>query len=1036
LHGNFEKSRTFFIHLKKMKYQYNIFPAFFLFILLNITSNAFSQKREESEMHRLISDFKNPPASAHPGVYWYFMDGWMNRSGIKEDLESMKKAGIGRVIFLEVNVGIPKGPVNFLSKQWYELFVYAVAEGRRLGIAMTLGVGPGWAGSGGPWITAGQSMQELVAGSIQVSGSGLKNIKLPLPSPKKPYFGERTFTPELKKEWSDYYKDVVVLAFPTPEPGEIISDINEKALYYREPFSSVSGVKPFLPSLVNYPQILSSELIKKNKIINLTDKMQPDGTLTWLVPPGNWTIMRFVSRSTGALTRPAPEQGMGFESSKMDTTIANWQLESYVGKILNKIDRSNPDQPGGLKTLHLDSWEMGAQNWTPQFRKEFIKRRGYDPLPFYPTYAGEIVESLEISNRFLWDMRETCNELMLENYAKQLKKYAHRHGLNLSIEPYDMDPNADLELGSIADIPMGEFWSKDFGYNTSFSCIEATSVAHIQGAPIVQGEAFTSDANEAWKQYPGSMKNQGDWAFATGINRFYFHTFAHKPFADSILPGMTMGPYGVHWDRKQTWWPMVSAYHSYISRCQYLLQQGKPVADILYLTPEGAPQVFQPPASAMTEDSILPDRKGYNFDGCSPEQIYKATVKNHSIVFPSGASYHLLVLPDIKTMTPRLLKKITLLVQNGAIVEGPPPLKSPGLSNFPECDDTIKALSLKLWGELQLPDLQTTREYGKGKVIWDVRKKPRKENDLYPDYDVTAAILNKMGVQEDFRTVAPIRYTHRTAKDWDIYFVSNRTNHAIKTDCIFHTKKGTPQLWHPITGKIKILSEFSTDESGNTTIPLKFEAYESYFIVFANTLQRSTSQEKNFPGLTKTKVLNGQWIVSFNAKMGGSKQVIFDSLTDWKSSSVKGIKYYSGIAEYKKSFNFSGINSSRKKERIFLNLGEVKVMAHVWLNGKDLGILWTAPWRVDVTESIREGNNQLKICVANLWPNRLIGDQFFPDDGIKNGKFPDWFLKGEKRMAGRYAFSTYNPYTTDSALFSSGLLGPVVIQVESSADSN
>lgn len=1013
-----------------MKYLYHIFLVLFVFLLTGISLSGFSQAKVESGIDGLRTHFKDPPASARPGVYWYFMDGWMSRSGIKKDLESMKKAGIGRVIFLEVNVGIPRGPVNFLSKQWYELFGYAVDECRQLGIAMTLGVGPGWAGSGGPWITAAQSMQQLVSSSIQVSGPGEKNMDIPLPSPKRPYFGEGTFTPGLKKEWSEYYKNVAVLAFSTPQPGKKINDVDEKALYYRAPFSSVWGVKAFLPSLAHYAHISSDEMIMKNKIINLTDKMQSNGTLKWKVPPGNWTIMRFVSRSTGALTRPAPEQGMGFECSKMDTAIVNWQLESYVGKILNKIGRTDPKSLGGLKTLHLDSWEMGSQNWTPQFRKEFIQRRGYDPLPFYPVYAGEIVESLEMSNRFLWDVRETCDELMIDNYAKQLKKYAHRHGMNLSIEPYDMDPNADLELGSVADIPMGEFWSKGFGFNTSFSCIEAASVAHVEGEPVVQGEAFTSDADEAWKQYPGSMKNQGDWAFATGINRFYFHTFAHKPFADSILPGMTMGPYGVHWDRKQTWWPMVSAYHRYISRCQYLLQQGRPVANILYLTPEGAPQVFQPPVSAMTEDSILPDRKGYNFDGCSPKQLYKATVRNHAIVFPSGASYQLLVLPDIKTMTPALLKKIRSLVEDGAVVEGRPPLKSPSLSSFPACDDTVKALSTELWGKLQSSYSQTSHQFGKGKVIWDGATKLQKADTLYPDYNTTAAILNKIGIQQDFQTIAPIRYTHRTAKDWDIYFVSNRTNEDVKADCIFHTKKGVPQLWDPVNGKIKMLPRFSTDDNGNTTIPLQFEAYQSYFIIFAKGQNRSSSHEKNFPAFIETATLNGPWDVSFNPKMGGPKQVTFDSLADWTSYPAKGIKYYSGIAVYKKSFNFSGINHSGKKERIFLHLGEVRDMAHVWLNGKDLGIVWTAPWRVDVTGSIKRGNNQLKICVANLWPNRLIGDQHLPDDGIKDGKFPAWFLKGGKRISGRYTFSTYNPYTKDSALFPSGLLGPVTIQLQ------
>jgi len=213
----------------------------------------------------------------------------------------------------------------------------------------------------------------------------------------------------------------------------------------------------------------------------------------------------------------------------------------------------------------------------------------------------------------------------------KVKKYAHKYGLGLSIEPYDMNPTADLELGSVADIPMCEFWSKGYGFNSSFSCIEATSIAHIKGIPVVQAEAFTADASEGWKQYPGSMKNQGDWAFAAGINRFFYHTFEHKPLADSLRPGMTMGPYGVHWDRKQTWWPMVSDYHTYISRCQYILQQGKSVADILYLTPEGAPQVFLPPSSAISGDSILPDRRGYNFDGCAPGQLNSATVKDHQI---------------------------------------------------------------------------------------------------------------------------------------------------------------------------------------------------------------------------------------------------------------------------------------------------------------------------------------------------------------------------------------------------------------------
>ncbi len=979
-------------------------------------------------MGRLRRGFLHPPDAARPGVYWYFMDGNLSKEGMTRDLESMKKAGIGNVIFLEVNVGIPRGPVDYLGDQWLALFKHAVSECKRLGIRMTLGIGPGWTGSGGPWVTPQQSMQELVSSTVRVSGGENKAIRLPVPPPKKPYFGEGIFTPDLKKKWEDFYEDVAVLAFPTPAIQKKIEDIDEKALYYRAPFSSVSGVKPFLPSLASYPGLPADAVIPQNKILDLTDKLRSDGSLNWKVPKGNWTIMRFGRRNNGALTRPAPVQGLGFECDKMDTVALNNHLHAYLGKIFDRIGKPDTGSAGGLKMLHMDSWEMGAQNWTPAFRKEFIKRRGYDPLPFYPVYAGDIVGSLEISERFLWDLRQTCQELVLDYHARQVKKYSHLHGLGLSIEPYDMNPTADLELGAVADVPMGEFWSKGFGFNTAFSCIEAASIAHIRGLPVVQGEAFTAGADEAWKQYPGSMKDQGDWAFATGINRFFYHTFEHKPLRDDLSPGMTMGPYGVHWDRKQTWWSMVPGYHRYISRCQFILQQGRTVADILYLTPEGAPQVFRPPLSAMTEDSILPDRKGYNFDGCSPGLLYNARVEKGQIVFPGGASYHLLVLPAVETMTPSLLEKIRSLVNDGAVVVGPPPLKSPGLSGFPACDQKVQATAKAVWGGLADPSTATVHSYGKGEIIWGGDLVP-KENALYPDYGPTARLLNGMGVMEDFETSAPIRYTHRTAKDRDIYFVANRTDQSLKADCIFRTAKGSPELWDPLTGRTRRLPEFSVRD-GRTKIPLQFASYQSFFIIFAKDAPGTSSGKNNFPEKKELSTLKGPWAVSFDPKWGGPENVVFDQLTDWITRPEKGIRYYSGIAIYRKNFNFPVPVTADKNKRFYLDLGEVKNIARVRLNGHDLGVVWTAPWKVDITRIVKQQGNLLEIDVANLWPNRLIGDEQFPDDGIKNGKFPEWLMKGEKRTAGRYSFSTYHPYKKDSPLLDSGLLGPVTIQQE------
>jgi len=950
----------------------------FLFIML-------LQQKPDS----LKAGFLQPPPDARPGVYWYFMDGNQSRSSMTADLESMKRAGIGNLVFLEVNVGVPRGKVDFLSEEWQNLFAHAVHEAERLGIEITLGVGPGWSGSGGPWVKPEQSMQHLVASTTKISGGSSTPITLPKPEPRKPFFGEGGLTPVMKTQWKAFYEDVAVLAFPTPATEHKITDADEKALYYRAPFSSVKGVKPYLS-----PVISEGTAIAKDQIIVLTDKLLKDGTLEWKAPPGNWTIMRFGSRNNGAVTRPAPFPGLGFEADKFDTVAMNAHLEAYTGKLLRKIG-PRKTSGGGLRNLHMDSWEMGAQNWTATFRQEFIKRRGYDPQPFYPVYLGHVVESAAISERFLWDLRQTSQELVLDFHVKHLKNYSHRNGFKLSIEPYDMNPTADLEQGAIADIPMCEFWSKGYGYNTTFSCIEATSIGHINGSSVIAAEAFTAENNESWKQYPGSVKNQGDWAFAMGINRFFYHTFINQSLNDSLRPGMTMGPYGVHWDRGQTWWPMADAYHRYISRCQYILQQGRSVADILYLIPEGAPHVFRPPLSALTGDDFLPDRRGYNFDGCAPGQLYKASVKDKRIVFPGGATYRVLVLPASATMTIPLMEKIRSLVKEGAMVVGMPPVQTPGLSGYPAADQQLQAIA-KETKLLAAP-----------------------YDSLYPAYDAIAKLLD---VKEDFTSTGAIRYTHRVTENRDIYFVSNRTDKPVQTENTFRTTSGAPELWDPLTGTTRMLPEFQTGNS-TTTIPLQFEPYQSFFIVFEKG--KKAKAGKNFRQQTIMQTLEGAWQVSFNPKWGGPSKITFDQLRDWTTRPEEGIKYYSGTATYRKQFSFA-----KNNQRYYLDLGEVKNLARVRLNGKDLGVLWTAPWSVDITAALQK-NNLLEIEVVNLWPNRLIGDAKLPDDGVKNGQWPAWLLEGKKRTSGRYTFTTYSPYKPDSPLLPSGLTGPVTIRASS-----
>jgi hypothetical protein len=983
----------------------------------------------DGDIAALEKGFNNPPSSARAGVYWYFMDGNFSREAVTKDLEAMKQAGLGHILFLEVNVGVPRGKVDYMSEEWQDLFAFMVHECERLDIGITLGVGPGWTGSGGPWVKGEESMQHLVHASVNVSGAGKQTVRLPKPNPAEPFFGHE---PAVKAEWEGFYKDVAVLAFPANttridtayvvDGGYLrMKEIEERALYYRKPYSSLSfGVKEYLSTYDSYAALPGDKPVAETDVVDLTALLQPDGSLTWNVPAGKWTVMRFGSRNNGNATRPAPVPGLGLEVDKFDTTALNHHLDYFIGKLFERSGFTKANPKGGLQMLHMDSWEMGSQNWTARFREEFTRRRGYDPQPFYPVYAGVMVQSREASERFLWDLRLTAQELVLEYHAAHIKRYAKRHGMNFSVEPYDMTPTSDLELAAVADVPMCEFWSLG-GYNTSFSTGEGASVAHLLGQSLVPAESFTAD-RDAWQQHPASVKNQGEWAWASGINRFIFHTFAHQALPDSLRPGMTMGPYGVHWDRNQTWWYLSRAYHDYLARGQFMLQQGRTVADILYLTPEGAPHVFRAPDSALEgEHPMMPDRRGYNFDACPPGVLYQATVKDGSVVFPGGASYRLLALPYFETMTPALLTKIKELVGDGATVIGLPPKKSPSLSNYPACDNEVQTLARELWGDDPNPPATlAVRSFGKGRIFWGDELRTGADR-LYPKYDLTAKILSDSIAPDFSSSTGQIRYMHRTAKDVDIYFVSNRTDKITAATCKFRIAGKQPELWHPVAGKIHALPEYA-DEKGLTSVPLKFDVYEGYFIVFRDKA-RKPSSAKNFTEPEEVvATLDAPWTVSFDPKWGGPESVVFDKLIDWTAHPDDGIKYYSGTAVYRQSFD---LPDYEKNNSLYLDLGKVKNMARVRLNGKDLGTVWTAPWRVDVTGAVKPKGNELEIEVVNLWPNRLIGDEHLPYDGIEQGQWPDWLLEGKPRTSGRYTFTSANHYRKDSPLLESGLMGPV-----------
>ncbi len=1127
--------------------------------------------------------FQDPPMAARPWVYWFIMDGNLSREGITADLESMAQAGIGGAIVMEVSVGIPRGEVEFMSDRWCELFRHAVCEAERLGMQITLNAGPGWTGSGGPWVKVEQSMQHLVSSSVLVTGPARYDGPLPMPEPREPYFGSAGLPDWLLQDRRRFYEDEAVLAVPTRAVTGRLQDLDEKALYRRDPYSSMPGVKAYLPSRAAYDEVPASDLVRRDDIIDLTDRLKKDGRLEWDIPAGSWTILRFGRRTTGANTRPAPVPGLGFESDKFDAQALEAHYEQYVTKLLEKIGRRPTDRTTGWTSLHIDSWEMGAQNWSAKFPEYFQQQCGYDPRPYLPVLAGRIVDSVEVSERFLWDLRQVAQHVVLEQHARHLKELGRRDGFGLSIEPYDMNPTCDMMLGSVADVPMCEFWAQGFGFDTRFSCYESASVAHTLGREIVAAEAFTAVDSEAWQLYPWLMKNQGDWAFCTGINRIVFHRYAHQPWLDR-RPGMTMGPYGVHWDRTQTWWPMVNAYHEYLARCQYLLRQGNTVADICYLAAEGAPHVFRPPTSAL--QGQLGDRRGYNFDGCTPATLLEgARVEQNRVVLPSGAAYELLVLPQCETMTPVLLTKIKQLVEAGATVVGPPPVQSPGLKDFPECDKQVENLAKTLWGS-DRSGVAVHRRVGEGEIIWGpqlfaaghapnaeepieqakwiwypggnpaagevpcaryfrriwdlpegkaiataqlqmtadnscvawingqeagradnfhlaprfdvttllkpgsnlvaVEAKNGGDNPnpaglivalavtfqdgtsvclasdgqwqsaqdpathwqqstegegtwvaaaelgasdmapwalkpqvdpcppLYPEYQATAEVLRGKGIEPDFESDGPVRYTHRRTEEADIYFVANTSGQQITTECQLRVAGGEPELWDPVTGEQRRLSECS--QHGNRlAIPLRFEPYQSFFVVVdrvAAASEPQTKSSKNYRDIAVVTTLEGPWEVTFPASVGGVARTepitaTFAQLQDWTDRDEPTIRHYSGIATYRRQFDMPA-TLEPPCDSIWLDLGAVQCLARVRLNGKDLGVVWCAPWRVEITSALQARDNQLEIEVANLWPNRLIGDAGLPP---------------EKRMA----WSTWSPYTKDSPLLSSGLLGPVRI---------
>jgi hypothetical protein len=798
----------------------------------------------------LEKKFLNPPDSARPRVLWMWMGSNISKDGITRDLEALKAAGFGgTTMFSLADTTTPwagviaKGPtpeIVAFSEPWWSLVRHAASESARLGLDFGMFNGPGYESSGGPWITPDISMQEVVWSEKPVYGPGLFRGSLARPTvdlranmPFPVYNPETGLVekPQIPARGT-YYNDIAVLALPA------------------------EGV------------------VREDQVIDLTSKTGRQGELEWDVPAGTWVVYRFGHTTNGSLLQPAQWEARGLECDKMSPEAVDFHLDHVLGEIRSRLG----DLVGrGFTHLHFDSYEAGPATWTPRMREEYRARRGYDLVPWLPVLAKRTIGSAARTDKFRADFERTIQDLYRDVFYATASKKIRQAGLKFMCEPYG-GPWQVEEVVPYVDRVMTEFWT-DGGAFSPYELEATVKALRRAGRNIVEAEAFTGKPEfSQWKETPAWLKPIGDAAFSAGVNLMSLHRFVHQPWGDRWRPGNTMGQWGTHFDRTQTWWEPGAAWVKYLGRCQFMLQRGR-------------------------------------------------------------------------------------------VVEAP------------------------------------------------------------NDFSVAEA---QDGLE--------LKFIHRIEGQSDIYFVANIARSGGQARCAFGVSGRQPELWDPVWGTIRDLSESET-RPGGTVIPMTFAPAQSFFVVFRRPPDPAKAGGKNFPELKPAAEVPGPWKVSFDKRWGGFEKVVFERLEDWTARPEPEIKYFSGTAAYSQTFDLIHIDRPAD-QRLFIDLGLVNHLARVILNGRDLGVVWCAPWRAAVPPGLMKTvRNEITIEVTNVWANRLIGDEQEPADCIWSPghlgfggflqEFPEWFLKGKARPGRkRLTFTTWNYFTRDSPLAPSGLLGPVRVLIE------
>ncbi len=778
--------------------------------------------------------------------------------------------------------------------------------------------------------------------------------------------------------------------------------------------------------------------VQLKDIIDLTGRLRDDGTLEWAPPPGRWRILRIGRTTTGSVNSAAGAAG-GLECDKFSPAVATLQFDRWFGRALEQV---GPRLAGKvLHVIHVDSWEAGSQNWSPEFAAGFRRLRGYDLMPYIAVMTGVPLVSADVSERVLHDVRRTINDLMDTGFFRTIGELAHRHGCIFSAEPPNPTFPADgMEHFKYVDQPMGEFWLHTPRNDKPTDIKDAVNAARLYGKPFAQAESFT-EGLITWNEHPYMLKPLGDHNYCQGIGRLFLHVYAQQPWLHRE-PGITLDGIGTFFSRTQTWWRPAAAWFDYLRRCQALLQQGRAVADVCYFNGENIPA-----RSFLRWQLTDPLPDGYEFDTINRDAIRRlASVRDGRIELSTGPRYRVLVLPDSPLLSTEMATRLGELVRAGATLVGPRPERSPSLTDYPAADRLVEHIAEELWGDLDGVH-RTERSVGSGRVVWG-QPLEKVLNAQHVPPDVESSIQD-----------GTLQWTHRTGPGWDLYFLSNQSPHARKLEVTFRVVGRVPELWHPDSGAIEVLAAWQ-QTAGRTTVTLSMDPNGSVFVVFArpaNEPRRVVGLFPQAPGSSVDAVrllqtdgriqatvsapgnwlvefacgerlplvvgivpapstLSGPWSLTFAERLAAPLTLRLETLTSWPELAEPAARYYSGTAEYARDFVVPAALLA-PEHRLQLDLGAVREMADVQVNGTDLGVLWKPPFVVDITRAVRPGRNTLRVRVTNTWRNRIIGDYGKPADARTT--FIDPMLRlGKPWLPG-------GPGTT---LSPAGLLGPVVLR--------